>query len=190
MRLLLSQNVAIDMTIAHFEILGGKDQGHVLVFHGSHHRLEIKHKDETLFMDVMPLVNVESFELITSQEFKASDTAVLGTLGLVVAGPIGAAAGAGISRMSRECTFLVIMKNGDRYICKGWRNHYNEMLNTYAVAKADPKTSLAIAESDRPTDEELQQNRIAGENVVPRIPLVWQWSFLIFVIIYGFYVLG
>ena len=71
---------------------------------------------------------------LNTQEVKKTDTAVFGVLGAIVGGPIGAAAGASIGRLSREGTFVAKTDSGS-IAFSGWVALFNQMNETYQLSK-------------------------------------------------------
>jgi hypothetical protein len=167
-------------------VIGGKEQGHLISVNGQFHRLEIRHKNNPkVFIATIPFIEIASLEPLASQTINPTDTAVFGTLGFMVGGPLGAAAGAGLSRLSRECDFVLKTTSGDTYVCRGWRKFYDLIVTNRQIALAYPEQSTALARQNLPESKALQTARSQLNQQPAPIPKIWLWSVIIFLVIIG-----
>lgn len=168
-------------------ILGGQEQGNLIALNHALLRLEVRHANSPkLIISTIALLDVESVQPLSEQTVNSGDAAVFGTLGFLVGGPVGAAAGAGLSRLSRECEFVVKTKQGDTYICKGWKRFFNEIIREREIALASPDRARALAKENLLKEEKLKATATNLNQQTAPASLFWKC----FLAILGFIILA
>lgn len=82
----------------------------------------------------VPWSQVEELNLVDGQYIKKLEGGVFGTLGVLMAGPIGAAIGLGFGALTRECFFHV--KTSDHnFVAKGMTVLFNKMHKIFMIKK-------------------------------------------------------
>jgi hypothetical protein len=119
-----------------FKIVGGKATGQSLFF-DEHKKVVVLSASKKS----IALSDISSLELIESKVVKAGDSVTFGIVGAILGGPLGAAAGASLGGLSRPCTFMVGMSDGDEYVCEGWRLHYNKLLKAWKIVEINKRSA-------------------------------------------------
>lgn len=166
------------------QIIGGKYQGHSIEINSSRFRLEIRHAhNPQVIIGAITLLDIASLETLTTQTVNPADTAVFGTIGFMLGGPVGAAGGAGISRMTRECTYVITMKDGEKHICKSWRKFFDLITTKQQIALASPELAQGASAHDLPDAQTMTRNKAETDNQPVPIPLFWKCFFWILALI-------
>ncbi|WP_305822951.1 hypothetical protein [Massilia brevitalea] len=110
------------------------------------------------------LDQIDSIELIHAEGASLPQGGRGMVLGALVAGPLGAIAGAGMGRLLRECHFVLTLKNGRALLCKGLHKVYAdfeahrkilafEERGTKAIDTLLSKTTPALPEAGASTED-------------------------------------